>query len=236
MSSAGSADNGSGVHKLAAQASELTDQVKPRLRGWLHAGTAPLALAAGVVLVALSPTPQTRVTSVVFTVAAVLLFGTSAVYHLGRWSAPVAAVLRRLDHSNIFVLIAGTYTPLTVVLLPPSTARVVLWVVWGGTVAGILSRVLWLGAPRWLYVPLYLAQGWVAVWFLPEFYRSGGAAVLWLIVAGGLAYTLGAVVYAMKRPNPSPRWFGFHEIFHVGTVIGFGCHYAAALLATLQAG
>src|SRR5699024_2990704 len=171
-----------------------------------------------------------------FAVSAVLLFGCSAIYHRGAWSAPVAAVLRRLDHSNIFLLIAGTYTPLAVLLLPAGTATVLLTVVWSGALVGILMRVCWMGAPRWLYVAIYLALGWVAVWFLPTFWREGSPAIAWLVIAGGLAYTAGAVVYGTKRPNPSPRWFGFHEIFHLGTIGGYVCHFIAVALATAAAG
>ncbi|MEE6281306.1 PAQR family membrane homeostasis protein TrhA [Georgenia sp. MJ170] len=216
--------------------SEIAAVVKPRLRGWLHAGTAPLVLLAGIILVVSAPTSAATASTAVFVASAVLLFGCSAVYHRGTWSPRTEAVLRRLDHSNIFLLIAGTYTPLAVLLLPRSTAVTMLIVVWGGALAGIIMRVLWLGAPRWLYVPVYVAQGWVAVWFLPTFWRGGHEAVVWLVAIGGLAYSLGALVYGTKRPNPSPRWFGFHEIFHVGTVIGFWCHYAAVWLAAASHG
>ncbi|TRW43772.1 PAQR family membrane homeostasis protein TrhA [Georgenia yuyongxinii] len=213
----------------------VADAVKPRLRGWLHTGTAPLALVAGVVLVALAPTTAGKVSTAVFALSAVVLFGCSAVYHRGTWSPRAAAVLRRLDHSNIFLLIAGTYTPLAVLLLDRSTATVLLVVVWTGAAFGIAARLVWLNAPRWVYVPIYMALGWVAVGFMPQFWATGGPAVVWLVAGGGLAYTLGALVYALKRPNPSPRWFGFHEIFHVGTVVGFACHYVAVFLAASQA-
>lgn len=210
----------------------VKEAVKPRLRGWIHAGAAPLVLAAGIVLVALSPTTAARWANTVFAISAVMLFGTSAVYHRGHWSPKVNGVLRRLDHTNIFLIIAGTYTPLAVLLLPADTARTLLVIVWSGALAGLLARVFWLGAPRWFYVPVYVALGWVAVWFLPAFWRSGGPAIVWLVIAGGLAYTLGAVVYGTKRPNPSPQWFGFHEVFHVLTVVGFTCHYVAVSIAT----
>jgi hemolysin III len=215
-------------------AAEIADAVKPRLRGWVHAGTAPLAVVGAVVLVALSPTPGARIANVVFGLSAILLFGTSAVYHRGTWSPRVGAVLRRLDHTNIFLIIAGTYTPLAVLLLKGPTARDLLLVVWCGALLGTLGRIFWLGAPRWLYVPIYLALGWVAVWFLPAFWTAGGPAVVWFIAVGGAAYSIGAVVYALKRPNPSPRWFGFHEVFHVLTVVGFACHYVAVVIATLE--
>ncbi len=219
------------VRSIADRADSLAAAVKPRLRGWIHAGTAPVALVAGLVLTILAPAGAATVSTAVFGATAVLLFGCSAVYHRGTWSPRVAATLRRLDHANIFLLIAGTYTPLAVLLLPRDTATVLLTVVWSGALVGILMRVFWLGAPRWLYVPIYLALGWVAVWFLPDFSRSGSPAIMWLVIAGGLAYTVGALVYATKWPNPSPRWFGYHEIFHVGTVVGYGCHFVAVSLA-----
>jgi len=207
--------------------------VRPLLRGWIHAGTTPLAIAAGIVLVALAPTTGSKVACAVFALASALLFGTSAVYHRRTWSPRVAGVLRRLDHSNIFLIIAGTYTPLAVLLLPDGKARVLLLVVWGGALLGLLARVLWLGAPRWLYVPIYVALGWVAVVYLADFWRAGGPAIVWLVIAGGIAYTLGAVVYGTRRPDPSPRWFGFHEVFHALTVVGFVCHFVAIMITTL---
>jgi hemolysin III len=210
----------------------VVGQVKPRLRGWIHAGISPFVLAAAIVLVALSPTVPVRWANAVFGLTAVLLFCVSAVYHRGHWSPGVAGVLRRMDHTNIFLIIAGTYTPLAVLLLPAGSARALLTVIWSGALVGLLMRIFWLGAPRWLYVPIYVALGWTAIWYLPRFWTSGGPAVVWLILAGGLAYTVGAVVYGFKRPNPSPRWFGFHEIFHSLTVAGFVCHYVAVSIAT----
>lgn len=212
----------------------LVDAVKPRLRGWIHAGMTPFVVAVGIVLVVLSPTAEARWSTAVFGIATTALFSMSGVYHRGTWSARTLAVLRRLDHSNIFLVIAGTYTPLAVLLLPSPTRWILLVVVWSGALVGIGLRVFWLSAPRWLYVPIYIALGWVAVWFLPAFQRAGGPAVMWLVIAGGICYTLGAVVYALKRPNPSPRWFGFHEIFHVGTLGGYTCHAIAIFLVVGQ--
>ncbi|MCL3862562.1 hemolysin III family protein [Actinotalea sp. K2] len=212
----------------------ITDALKPRLRGWIHAGMAPLVVVAAIVLIALSPTTPARVSNAVFGASAILLFGTSAVYHRGTWSPRVTGVLRRLDHTNIFLIIAGTYTPLAVLILESRQARILLWIVWLGALAGLLARVFWLGAPRWLYVPIYVALGWVSVGYMPQFWRDGSPTIVWLIAVGGLAYSLGAVVYGLKRPNPSPRWFGFHEIFHVLTVIGFSCHYVAVVIATYR--
>lgn len=225
-------DPTSAARDIATQMARVAGQVKPKLRGWIHAGVAPFVLAAAIVLLALSPTPALRWANAVFGLSAVLLFCTSAVYHRGRWSPRVAGVLRRMDHTNIFLIIAGTYTPLAVALLEPAAARTLLIVIWSGALVGLLMRIFWLGAPRWLYTPIYVALGWVAVWFMPEFWASGGAGLVWLIIAGGLAYTLGAVVYGFKWPDPSPRWFGFHEIFHSLTVAGFTCHYIAVSIAT----
>jgi hemolysin III len=210
--------------------------VKPRLRGWLHAGTFPVAVAAGIVLICVAPTTAGRVSASVFTLTAALLFGTSAVYHRGTWSPRVHGVLKRLDHSNIFLIIAGSYTPFAALLLTPGKARTLLLVVWLGALGGVLFRVFWVGAPRWLYTPVYIALGWVAVIYLPDFLRQGGAALLTLILVGGLLYTVGGVVYGLKRPNPSPRWFGFHEVFHACTVAAFVTHYIAVSFAVYSHG
>lgn len=208
---------------------------KPRLRGWVHAITFPIALVASIVLVSVAPPVAGKVSTAIFGLSAILLFGTSAVYHLGTWSPRTAAALRRADHSNIFLIIAGTYTPLAVLILPTDMATVLLIIVWVGAVLGIAARNIWLGAPRWVYVPIYLALGWVAVGYMPQFWTYGSPAIVWLVCVGGLAYTVGAVFYALKRPNPVPGWFGFHELFHVLTVVGYGCHYAAIMLAAQAA-
>ncbi|WP_062389287.1 PAQR family membrane homeostasis protein TrhA [Demequina iriomotensis] len=207
---------------------------KPLMRGWLHLGAAPLALIAGLILTAIAPTLAGRVSFAIFTLTAVMLFGTSAIYHRGDWSDTTRAVLRRMDHANIFLIIAGTYTPLTVLLLEPPTSVWVLGVVWGGALLGLLFRVLWLGAPRWMYVPIYIALGWVAIGFIKPFYEAGGAAVVTLIIVGGLCYTVGAIIYGTKWPRGSTRYFGFHEIFHALTIAGFACHFVAASLAAFR--
>lgn len=209
--------------------------LKPSLRGWLHAGTFPLAVVAGVVLIVAAPSAVSRTAAVVFTVASSLLFGVSALYHRGYWNPAATAVLRRLDHSNIFVMIAGTYTPFGVLLLTGTDRLVLLTTAWAGALLGVLFRVFWVTAPRRLYTPIYLALGWVAVFWMPDFYRIGGAAVVTLLAAGGLMYSAGAVVYGLKRPNPSPRWFGFHEVFHACTVAAFIAHYVAVSLITYDA-
>ncbi|GCD34273.1 DNA-binding protein [Streptomyces chrestomyceticus JCM 4735] len=141
-----------------------------------------------------------------YTLSACLLFGTSALYHRGTWGRRGEAVLRRLDHANIFLIIAGTYTPLAVLLLPAGQQRILLSLVWGGATAGIAFRVFWINAPRWLYTLCYIALGWAAVFYLPDFAHTGGTAVVALIIVGGLLYTAGAAVYGLKRPDPSPTW------------------------------
>ncbi len=186
----------------------------------------PVALIAGAVLVAASPPGSARWVTAIFTVCAATLFGVSALYHRGTWSEHARMVLKRLDHSSIFLIIAGSYTPYAVLLLPTSTARTLLLIVWLGAAAGIAFRVFWVGAPRWLYTPIYIALGWVAVWFLPAFAESGGPVVVGLLIGGGLLYSIGAVAYALKRPNPVPGVFGFHEVFHALTLVAFAAHFA----------
>lgn len=210
------------VHALAPDGPALS-AVKPKLRGWLHAGTFPVAVVAGIVLVSVADTAKARIACGIFALTAALLFGTSGLYHRGTWGPRAEAVLRRLDHANIFLIIAGTYTPFSILLFGVDSP--LLWVVWAGALAGICFRVFWLGAPRWLYTPVYVALGWAAVFYIPDFLREGGVAVLVLVVAGGALYSLGAVVYGLKRPDPSPQWFGFHEVFHAFTLAAFTTHY-----------
>ena len=167
-----------------------------------------------------------------YAVSVALLFGTSAAYHRGSWSPRGNAVMERLDHSMIFVLIAGTYTPFSLLLLHGTTRWVVFGIVWGGAITGILARNLLPQRGRWLFTGLYLALGWVAIGVVPSLLRTGGAFVLSMIVLGGVFYSLGAVVYARQKPDPSPRWFGFHEVFHTFTLLAFAAHYIAVSAAT----
>lgn len=204
---------------------EAAREIKPKLRGWLHLATFPLSLVAGLVLVALAPDNTARLASTVFAGSSTALFGVSALFHRGHWSPRWHGVLRRLDHSNIFLLIAGTYTPFAIMLLDGTSAKLLLSLVWGGALLGIAFRVFWIGAPRWLYLPVYIALGWAAVFWLGDFARSAGPEVLALIIAGGLLYSVGGLVYGFKWPNPIPRWFGFHEVFHTCTVAAFSVHY-----------
>lgn len=206
--------------------------LKPSWRGWIHAATAPLALAAGIVLVAVAPGADRKIASAVYALTGLLLFSVSAVYHLGNWAPRTKALLKRLDHTNIMLVIAGTYTPLSWVLLPRPTAFLVLTLIWVGAIAGVAFRTLWVGAPRWLYVPVYVALGCAALLFLPEFFAASVPAAI-LICVGGALYIAGAVFYGIRRPNFSYHHFGFHEFFHAFTVAAFTAHYIAIMLAVL---
>jgi hemolysin III len=227
------------LDELSERVDEVMAEVKPRLRGWLHLAVAPLALAAGIVLVLLSPDLTTRLGSAVFALSAFVLFTVSAIYHRGRWSPRTQAVLQRLDHSNIFILIAGSCTPFALLFLEPADRWLMLSIVWGGALAGVAMKVLWTGAPRWVSAPIYIALGWAPIFFFGDFVDGAmaygdtvGVAVLVLIVTGGALYTLGGLVYGTQRPNPWPSWFGFHEVFHSFTVVAFAAHYAGVLVAT----
>ncbi|AQP45180.1 PAQR family membrane homeostasis protein TrhA [Tessaracoccus flavus] len=204
---------------------------KPRLRGWLHLGMSPIVLIVGLAFTVFAPTLTGRIGAGIYTLAAVQLFGTSAAYHRGTWSERLNSIFRRIDHSNIFVFIAGTYTPLTLTLLDGQSRWTLLVLIWSIALLGVLFRILWLGAPRWLYTVLYVGMGWAAVGWLGQFWSNGGATIVSLIAAGGLVYTVGAVAYATKRPALNPTWFGFHEVFHACTVIAAVLHAVAIGLA-----
>jgi hemolysin III len=216
------------------QLRDTFNAVKPKLRGWLHAAMFPVAVTGGLVLIILAPSPAVRGSAAIYTATAALLFGVSALYHRGRWSPRTHTMLKRFDHANIFLIIAGTYTPFALLLLPSRQAQVLLTLV--GAILGVAFRVFWVGAPRWLYVPIYLALGWAAVFWLPQFASNGNATIAALIIVGGLSYSIGAVVYGFKRPNFSPRWFGFHELFHSFTLAGFASHHVGIWLAAFGAG
>ncbi|WP_349901782.1 PAQR family membrane homeostasis protein TrhA [Parafrigoribacterium humi] len=206
--------------------------VKPSWRGWIHAGTFPVAIALGIVLITLADGVAAKVSSAVFVLSSLLLFGVSALYHRLNWSAKTKKLLKRMDHANIFLLIAGSYTPITVLALPHDKSVLLLWLVWIGAGLGIAFRIFWIGAPRWLYVPLYLLLGYAALIFIGDFFAANAPMII-LILAGGLCYTVGAVIYGLKRPNPFPGSFGFHEIFHSLTLLAFLCHWVAILLVAI---
>jgi hemolysin III len=207
---------------------------KPRMRGWLHAYAFGVAVVCGVVLCSLATTRSgwaPLVSCLVYSVTVCALFGTSALYHRRVWSERGYKIMRRLDHSMIFVFIAGTYTPFSVLLLPPKLATIILAVVWGGAVAGVTLKMVYPHGRRWLSAPLYLALGWVAIAVLPDILHKGGVATLVLLACGGAAYSVGAVFYALRRPNPWPTVFGHHEFFHACTLVAAICHHIAIYFA-----
>jgi hemolysin III len=208
---------------------------KPRLRGWLHLGAFPIALLAGLALTATAPTLPGRLSTAVYVAASALLFGISALYHRTTLTDKATAVLKRLDHANIYLIIAGTYTPIAVLALHGTPRTALLAVIWTGAALGVLFRVLWHGAPRWLYTVLYIVLGWSAVFVIPQLADGAGAAATVLIFTGGVLYTIGGVVYALKRPNPSVRWFGFHEVFHAFTVAAYIAQFTAVALVVQAA-
>ncbi|GAA3628677.1 hemolysin III family protein [Microbacterium awajiense] len=217
----------------AAAEDAAISEITPTWRGWIHAATVPVAIAAGIVLIALAQGTPGKWAAAVFMATSLLLFGNSAVYHRFAWGPRTKVVLKRIDHANILLLIAGTYTPLSVMALDPEQGTILLVAVWSGAVLGILFRVFWIHAPRWLYVALYLALGWAAIMYMVPLFQAS-VAMMVLVIIGGLLYSAGAVVYAVKKPNPWPGTFGFHEIFHVCTVLAFLCHWTAALIISLD--
>ena len=204
----------------------------------LHAVAFPVAAAAGLVLVMLAPTWPARLAAAVYGVAGTALFGVSAAYHRSPPGSRRRGLLARLDQAGILLMIAGTYTPLVVLALRGWTRLSVLAVIWSGAAGGILARLIWRPAwrpaPRWLITSLFIALGWVALFVLPQLLRGAGVLAVALILAGGIMYSLGAVVYARKRPDPSPRWFGFHEVFHAATILAYVTQYAAVSLVVCR--
>jgi hemolysin III len=208
--------------------------LKPRLRGHLHQWALAAFFVAGVVLISLAREPRERVGAAIYALSACLLYGTSALYHRLDWKPTAKALMKRLDHSMILVLIAGTYTPFALLLLHGTTSTVILTIAWAGALVGITLRMTWISAPRWAVIPPYLLVGWVALFVLPDFLHAGGVAVFVLIAGGGLIYTLGAVVYATKWPNPWPKTFGFHEVFHLMTILAGVSMYVAVSLTVYR--
>ena len=206
---------------------------KPLMRGWLHLAMTPIALVAGIVLIVMAPTVTGRIGGAVWLLAAVELFGVSAAYHRGHWGPRTEAMLRRLDHANIFVFIAASYTPLALMLLSPSSATMLLWIIWPTALLGVFFNLVWLESPRWLHTALYLLMGWAALGWVGEFWANASLSVFLLITLGGFIYSAGAVVYALRKPDPSPRVFGYHEIFHSCTIVAAICHFVAIAMITL---
>lgn len=207
-------------------ASEPPALLRPRARGWIHLYSAAVAVLGSLVMIPLAAAfagAGAAVACTIYCLTLIGLFGISATYHRHVWISPRARTwMKRADHSMIFVFIAGSYTPIAVLALAPATSTVVLVAVWLGAAGGVALKMLWPHAPRWLGVPFYLALGWVAVFVMPQLLTNGGVAVVTLIAVGGLLYTVGAIIYATRRPNTWPQVFGYHEYFHA-------CVTAAAL-------
>lgn len=218
---------------LSQISGQVEPEKKPSWRGWIHTGVLPIAIAGGIVLIALAEGLVAKIAAAVFFGCSILLFGTSAIYHRFNWGPKAKLALKRIDHANIFLLIAGSYTPITLLALPQDKGLMLIVAIWTTALLGIGFRVFWIGAPRWLYVIIYIAMGWAAIAFVNDL-LSANFAMMVLILIGGLLYTLGAVVYAMKNPNPFPGQFGFHEIFHSFTVLAFLCHWSAVLIISLN--
>ncbi|NYH80199.1 hemolysin III [Actinopolyspora biskrensis] len=221
--------------RTASSSRQSSALVKPRLRGWIHAWSTLGALASGAVLIVLAAATvsgKAALGASVYVATVLGLFGVSALYHRKTWNTLGARTwMRRLDHSMIFLFIAGTYTPLAMLAMQPTTGTVVLSVVWGGALGGVVLKLSWPNSPRWVGVPVYVALGWVAVFVLPDLLSNAGVAALVLIVAGGLLYTGGAVCYAIRRPDPWPEVFGYHEFFHSAVSAAAICHHIAIWLA-----
>ena len=211
----------------------LADNNRPSWRGWIHTGVLPVVIAGGVVLIVLAEGIAGKVAASLFFASSFLLFGNSALYHRFNWRPKVKLALKRIDHANIVLLIAGSYTPMAMLALPADKGLPLLIAVWVTALFGMGFRVLWVNAPRWLYVPIYVVMGASALIYVVDFYAAN-AWMMSLIAIGGALYVAGAVVYGIKKPNPFPRHFGFHEIFHTFTVLAFLCHWTAALLICLN--
>ena len=210
--------------------------IKPRLRGVSHQYAFFVSLACGVALILGASGGRARMAAAIYAAAVSALLGTSALYHRVTWRPRARRWMRRLDHSMIFVLIAGTYTPVALLALRGSLASAILIVVWAGAVGGVVFKLVWLDAPKWLFALVYVALGSVSLAVIGEL----PAAIGWLgvagLAAGGLLYTVGAVVYTSGRPDPSPRVFGYHEVFHALVLLAAGLHYAVIAFLVLPHG
>jgi hemolysin III len=210
------------------------DLGKPRLRGRLHQYAFFVAFACGIVLCSIAATRPgigPFLSCLVYSLTVCGLFGISALYHRRDWSERGYQIMRRLDHSMIFIFIAGTYTPFCVELLPRGKATLILTLIWAGAVGGVALKTVWPHLPRWVGAPLYLALGWGAVAILPDVLHRGGVTTLVLLVIGGVIYSVGAVFYALRRPNPWPTVFGHHEFFHACTLVAALSHHVALYFA-----
>ncbi len=201
--------------------------LKPRFRGASHHAAFYVALGAGPMLIASASTRLAALAATVYACCMAALFGISALYHRPDWPPGIRQTLRRLDHAAIYLMIAGTYTPIGLIGVGGPSGRAMLGWMWLGAAVGILKSIFWVDAPKLLNATLYLMLGWFGIALLPEVAARSGPQIVWLLLAGGLAYTAGALVYALRRPDPDPRTFGYHEIFHGFVVLASLCHFIA---------
>jgi len=207
--------------------------VKPRLRGLSHAAAFLVALPLGVALVLEAETSLGRLAAIVFAASVVVMFGASGLYHSPTWPEGRRRWLRRFDHAGIYGLIAGTYTPFGLLVLRGNWRPAVLGIVWSGALAAVVFKFAWVDAPKWISAVIGVALGWVGVVVFPQLVNEIGVGGSLLVVAGGLLYTAGALVYALRRPDPYPAVFGFHEVFHVLVIAAVACQYSAVAFCVL---
>jgi hemolysin III len=225
------------VTEAKAAAEELIARTKPRLRGVTHEWAFFISLVAGAALIAAAPSGQSRVAMAIYAFSLSGLLGTSALYHRVNWRRPeIRRWMRRLDHSMIFLLIAGTVTPFALLVMSGPLASALLIAVWAGAIAGIVVELIWVDAPKWATTIVYLAVGWIGVLGFPAIVVDAGLGAGLLIAAGGVFYTTGAIVYATQRPDPNPAVFGYHEIFHALVLAAAAAHFAAVAIYALPSG
>jgi hemolysin III len=203
---------------------------RPRFRGVLHQAAFVVSIIAAPVLIVSANGSRARFAAAVFAVSVAVCFGASALYHRVTWSPSARRWMRRADHAGVYLLIAGTYTPVSLLVLDRTWGRVILTVVWSGAIVAALLKFVWLDAPKWVAAAVGIALGWVAVVALPQLVDRLQPSALTLLIAGGLLYSLGAVVYARRKPDPLPRVFGYHEVFHALTIAAVTCQYVAIAL------
>jgi hemolysin III len=208
--------------------------IKPRLRGVLHQCAFVASLLVAPLLLLSADAVRSRVAAAIFAASVATCFGASALYHRVTWTPPVRRWMRRVDHAGVYLLIAGTYTPVSLLVLDGAWGRVILAVVWSGALAAILLKFLWVDGPKWLAAAIGLALGWVAVVALPQLAERLQPSALTLLIAGGLLYSVGAVVYARRKPDPLPAVFGYHEVFHALTIAAAACQYVAIALFVIR--
>jgi hemolysin III len=221
---------------IEGSSAPVLPKAKPLMRGMLHEAAFFVALVVGVLLVVYADGTRASMAAAIFAGSVALMLGASSLYHRVNWSVRVRPWMRRLDHAGIYLLIAGTYTPVGLLTLRGSMRDIVLGIVLGGAAAAIAMKFIWIGAPKWLSAVTGVALGWAGVAAMPQVARYAGATAVILLAVGGLAYTVGAVVYARRRPDPVPAIFGYHELFHALTLVAVTCQYVAIAFFVVKVG